>query len=445
MTIYRDDIQETITYTNITLSKTFGSTYESLFLKDDALHRVKVLQEDVINITDELFDSARFPLNDFIWMNDTYTDRIIGRDLIFESISAIDDVIGKLKAQSIIVDQLNSSTDQQDQLRGNCLDFIGINDLFNTKLFSIISLNEKVFIRENLFSKVLYKDFVQENIDIASLIFKQKIKSNINENIYFSEHYNGKNSVKTIIDERLNARDSSVTRYSDQIIEHVISTENYKQKLKVSQIVNDDLSISESINQKLRVKHFLNDILYHNDLVSEKSYAKQFINDIVFIDESEQLTNYGNAWTANVDTWAMSRYQDYGYSELIVIDGVLYGVGADGVYRLDANSFVDAKLTTGQLDLGQGGLVHPLGAYLEYELSGSSKKLEIGVSTTQSGAKQTYTYNLPTEPSNYLTNGRVLFGKGLRGRHFSFEIKIGGLYGYINDLSIDMTTTKRRV
>lgn len=445
MTIYRDDIQETITYTNTTLSKTFGSTYENLFLKDDALHRVKVLQEDVINITDELFDSARFPLNDFISMNDTYTDRIIGRDLIFESISAIDDVIGKLKAQSIIVDQLNSSTDQQDQLRGNCLDFIGINDLFNTKLFSIISLNEKVFIRENLFSKVLYKDFVQENIDIASLIFKQKIKSNINENIYFSEHYNGKNSVKTIIDERLNARDSSVTRYSDQIIEHVISTENYKQKLKVSQIVNDDFSISESINQKLRVKHFLNDILYHNDLVSEKSYAKQFINDLVFIDESEHLTNYGHAWTANVDTWAMSRYQDYSFSELVVIDGVLYGVGEDGVYRLDANSFVDAKLTTGQLDLGQGSLVHPLGAYLEYELSGSSKKFEIGVSTTQSGTKQTYTYNLPAEPSNYLTNGRVLFGRGLRGRHFAFEIKISGEHGYINDLSIDMTATKRRV
>lgn len=445
MTIYRDDIQETITYTNITLSKTFGSTYESLFLKDDALHRVKVLQEDVINITDELFDSALFPLSDFILMNDTYTDRIIGRDLIFESISAIDSVVGKLKAQSIIVDQLNSSTDQQDQLRANCLDFIGINDLFNTKLFSIISLNEKVFVHENLVSKVLYKDFVQENIDIASLIFRQKIKSNINENIYFSEHYNGKNSVKTIIDERLNAWDSSVTRYSDQIIEHVISTENYKQKLKVSQIVSDELSISESFNQKLRVKHFLNDILYHNDLVSEKSYAKQFINDIVFIDESEQLINYGNAWTANVDTWAMSRYQDYSFSELVVIDGVLYGVGADGVYRLDANSFVDAKLTTGQLDLGQGQLVHPLGAYLEYELSGSSKKFEIGVSTTQSGTKQTYTYNLPTEPSNYLTNGRVLFGRGLRGRHFSFEIKIGGLYGYINDFSIDIAATKRRV
>ena len=43
-----------------------------------------------------------------------------------------------------------------------------------------------------------------------------------------------------------------------------------------------------------------------------------------------------------------------------MIDGVLYGVGEDGVYRLDANAFVDAKLTTGQLDLGQGSLVQNL-------------------------------------------------------------------------------------
>ncbi len=182
------------------------------------------------------------------------------------------------------------------------------------------------------------------------------------------------------------------------------------------------------------------------DVNQGKNIAKQLLNDLVFIeDDYSREKQYGYAWTANVDTWAMSRYQDYGFSELVVIDGVLYGVGEDGVYRLDANSFVDAKLTTGQLDLGQGQLVHPLGAYLEYELSGNTRKLEIGVSTTQSGAKQTYTYNLPTEPSNYLTNGRVLFGRGLRGRHFAFELKMSGEHGYINDLSIDVAATKRRI
>ena len=48
-----------------------------------------------------------------------------------------------------------------------------------------------------------------------------------------------------------------------------------------------------------------------------------------------------SAWTANVDTWAMSRYQDYGFSELVVINGVLYGVAEDGVYRLDAKEHIE--------------------------------------------------------------------------------------------------------
>ena len=48
----------------------------------------------------------------------------------------------------------------------------------------------------------------------------------------------------------------------------------------------------------------------------------------LFEDDYSKEKQYGYAWTANVDTWAMSRYQDYGFSELVVIDGVLYGVGA---------------------------------------------------------------------------------------------------------------------
>ena len=83
--------------------------------------------------------------------------------------------------------------------------------------------------------------------------------------------------------------------------------------------------------------------------------------------------------------------------------------------------------------------------FSEYELSGNSKKLEIGVGTTQSGNKQTYYYLLPIEKADYMTNGRILFGRGLRGRHFAFEVKISGEHCYINDLSIDFAATKRRV
>ena len=89
--------------------------------------------------------------------------------------------------------------------------------------------------------------------------------------------------------------------------------------------------------------------------------------------------------------------------------------------------------------------MHPIAAYMEYELSGVNKSLQVGVSTTQSGTQQTYFYPLANEVANHLTNGRVLFGRGLRGRHFAFVFNISAESGYINDLSIDMTATKRRV
>ena len=239
---------------------------------------------------------------------------------------------------------------------------------------------------------------------------------------------------------------SCVARYSDFITDNVLYAEQYTQRIEAKQRVIDTININELLKQQRKIRQSIYESLGIVELNRGKNIAKQLLNDLVFIeDDYSREKQYGYAWTANVDTWAMSRYQDYSFSELVVIDGVLYGVSEDGVYQLDAKELIEAKLVTGQLDLGQGQLVHPLGAYLEYELSGNTRKLEIGVSTTQSGTKQTYYYLLPIEKADYLTNGRVLFGRGLRGRHFAFEIKISDEHGYINDLSIDMTATKRRV
>lgn len=244
----------------------------------------------------------------------------------------------------------------------------------------------------------------------------------------------------------LKAQDSCVTRYSDYVVDHVIYLEQYTQRTKAKQRVTDTININELLQQQRKSQEIINEKLTALDFNQGKNIAKQLINDLVFIeDDYSKEKQYGYAWTANVDTWAMSRYQDYGFSELAVINGVLYGVAEDGVYQLNAKEHIEGRLVTGQLDLGQGQLVHPLGAYLEYELSGNSRNLEIGVSATQSGSKQTYYYLLPTEKSDHLTNGRVLFGRGLRGRHFSFELKMSGEHGYINDLSIDVAATKRRV
>ena len=116
---------------------------------------------------------------------------------------------------------------------------------------------------------------------------------------------------------------------------------------------------------------------------------------------------------------------------------------ADGLYALDGtNETIDGALVTGTLDLSGGPLVHPLGAYLEYALAEGSASMT--VTTTQGGAPASYDYALPAEPADALVSGRIDFGKGLRGRHFAFALRLTGRSAEINDLIVAVATTKRR-
>ena len=446
MTLYRDDIQETIAYSNNTMGKSKAVTEEPIRIREDLLHRLLVMSGDTLSIFDEVIDSAIFPIKDEINVVDHFTGRKRHVDFIHDQIIVSDNLKTRLRAKSLVHDEISSDSASEDKQRSISIERLFIAENLNTKKYSLSKLNEALKIKESFKVTARFKDSIADNLDVLDVSLKSKLRAFTKENVIYQENYRLKKISRSVITETLKAQGSCVARYSDFIEDHVTYSEQYTQRIKAKQRVIDTINVNELLKQQRKSQQRINETLMAFDVNQGKNIAKQLVNDLVFIeDDYSKEKQYGYAWTANVDTWAMSRYQDYGFSELVVIDGVLYGVGADGVYRLDANSFVDGKLTTGQLDLGQGSLVHPLGAYLEYELSGSSKKLEIGVSTTQSGAKQTYTYNLPTEPSNYLTNGRVLFGRGLRGRHFSFEIKIGGLYGYINDFSIDIAATKRRI
>ncbi|MEG2749118.1 MAG: hypothetical protein RR939_06860 [Acinetobacter sp.] len=446
MTLYRDDVQETIAYSNNTIGKSKAVTEELIRIKEDSPYRLYVMSGDTLSISDEVIDSAIFPIKDEINVVDHFTGRKRRVDFIHDQIIVSDNLKTRLRAKSLVHDEISSASTSTDKQRSISIERLLIAENLNTKKYSLSKLNEALKIKESFKATARFKDSIADNLDILDVSLKSKLRAFTKENVIYQENYRLKKISRSVITETLKAQDSCVARYSDFITDNVLYAEQYTQRIKAKQRVIDTININELLKQQRKIRQSIYESLGIVEFNRGKNIAKQLINDLVFIeDDYSREKQYGYAWTANVDTWAMSRYQDYSFSELVVIDGVLYGVGEDGVYRLDANSFVDAKLTTGQLDLGQGKLVHPLGAYLEYELSGSSKKLEIGVSTTQSGAKQTYTYNLPTEPSNYLTNGRVLFGKGLRGRHFSFEIKIGGLYGYINDFSIDIAATKRRV
>lgn len=151
------------------------------------------------------------------------------------------------------------------------------------------------------------------------------------------------------------------------------------------------------------------------------------------------------AWVSHSKTWAMSRYAPFNFDGVAMINGKIHLYNDQGVYVMDGiGESISATIETAPLDFGDQ-LTHPLAAYLEYQLSGQDKALNIQVSTTQSGSLQQYTYVMVNEKADHLTNGRVLFGRGLRGRHFGFKININAQSAQINALSIEHTPTRRRI
>lgn len=198
---------------------------------------------------------------------------------------------------------------------------------------------------------------------------------------------------------------------------------------------SDDVRQSSifSIGDSARILDGYQDKLTARDIVGDDYLIAAYIGT---------ETGDGQVWTANSDTWAMSRYAPFPFGRLAVVDGKLYVEAEDGVYVMDGREeTINAALLTGKTDFG-GTLVHPVNAYLEYAADGSA---EMDVTTTQSGGEAKYTYRLPSENAKHLTNGRFTFGRGLRGRHFTFEMRMTGTYFNIEDMGIDYITTRRRV
>ena len=173
--------------------------------------------------------------------------------------------------------------------------------------------------------------------------------------------------------------------------------------------------------------------------------ARNVVTDeLVLWDEVLQTGDYGQAWTASTQSWAMSRFAPFTFTSLAVIDDVLYGCNSRGVFALDGDTeTMTAELRTGAMDMTGGVLAHPLEAHIEYELRGTAT---FDVTTTQAGTPATYSYPLNARPTaDALTNARAVFGRGLRGRHFAYTLRLTGQQAYINDWSVLVAPSKRSI
>ncbi|NWK74121.1 hypothetical protein HYG93_07435 [Acinetobacter sp. SwsAc6] len=255
----------------------------------------------------------------------------------------------------------------------------------------------------------------------------------------------GQRAVATQVSENAVLTDTAYKSLIDSVQEQALA-QDLLSGSRHSYFLTLESATTADIDQSIQLGTYrINETAVMSDMQFGLKYAHFMVLESAFITDSYvQTQSHAQAWTANTDNWAMSRYAPYNFEGATVINGQLHLWNEQGVYvaGLEGEQ-ISAELKTGKIDFGDS-LVHPQAAYLEYSSNGNLP-IAVDVSTTQTGAEQTFKYFMPQETSQQLTNGRAVFGRGLRGRHFTFALSIQGSAAHINALSFDYTNTKRRI
>ena len=232
-----------------------------------------------------------------------------------------------------------------------------------------------------------------------------------------------------------------------QLIEdHLLASAGVPDRLHARVMLVDELGAADEVlDARASPSVVLTDAVQVADETWGVLTARSVATDTAVIEDVVVPTGalQGQVWTAPTENWGMSRYAPAQAEQLAVINGVLHAVTAEGVFALDGDAEVmTAEVRTGLLDIGRGQLALLDAAYVEYELAGAAT---MTVVRPQTGAMQHWTYTLPPELAGTLTNGRFKFGRGLRGRHFSFTLRLDGTRGYINDWQTLFAKSQRRI
>lgn len=381
---------------------------------------------------DDALDSLHLSDSTWAWMKAIAEDQVVFSDSNLSRIKAhledsfsLADEITQTGAISTAVDGFNLS----DQITGQRIARGLVSD--QVKLFDAAYS----FTAENIEDQFTLDDFTLSTTLALST-----------DSIHFVESISGQRYSKILSNDQFKLTDLANTVASEQVVDSILLGDFTQDKLRSQSYLIDSISFGDQDLSSVQLHSHAIDSLQLGDSTQSKLTGRTNSNDYLSLyDEIKDSKIYGQAWTANTDTWAMSRYMPFSFDGLTVINDKLYGWNDKGVFLMGKpDHLIHGLIETGKLDFGDS-LVHPTAAYLEYEMSGQGKQLSIAVTSTQSGKPITYTYTLPNEEADHLTNGRVLFGRGLRGRHFSFTISIAATSAQINALSMDFTKTTRRI
>lgn len=461
MSNYRDDSHEII----IVSDKTFGSfravTEDIVRVSDALFFGVAILCSSTAIASDEVIDRTSYVFTDTAIASDQVIGTLHARQLSTDTVKAYDASYHKIGSvceevvtvsDELLVGSTGSMASEtvvvSDSVTGHRIvrtlasDTVKVSDSY-TQVHRDL-LEDAVIASSSSFGKLEAADLIEDSAVVSDNIISS-VSSIAEDIVKVSDELIGQRTAFTSSEDKVIVKDALFFGRQDLWQDSVKVNTRVIDRLYARDLTHEVATVTAVVIDNIIQSNFIDDVVIASDSVLDRLYSADSWHDVIVVqDEVTNAGGYrGQTWTANIDSWAMSRYNPYNFNRLVVINDTLYGEADDGVYRLDQEvTPVVASIRTGKMDLGKGQLTHPSAAYLEYELVGQAS---MTVHTTQKGHAQQYTYMLPSELAGELTNGRFIFGRGLRGRHFSFELTMIGTHGHINDLSVEHTPTTRRV
>ena len=386
MNSYRDDIQETAVAADTTWLKVLAITAESAKAAGAALFGLLVLHAETAVAADEAWDSVRYAIED------------------------------QARAADTVHDQLEAS----------------------------VLLEQTPVLGESLWERLTVVHV--DSVPVADEVV-ERFGAVVDESARCGDLVLGQRRVSVELTELAWAGDQAFSYVVGLALDELTASDGAADKLHAAVALMEGATLNDLVLHERQSRALVAEepAAIHAEIL-DHLHATERIGEIAIVEDwMPPDSGVQQAWTANSDTWAMSRYSPFSCIGLAVIDGALHLIAEDGIYRADTEptETIDGRIRTGKVDLGQGGLVHPQAVYLEYALVDGTAHLD--VLTTQTGTAQTYRYALPEEPASELTNGRFTLGRGLRGRHFGFELHLTGKLGQVNDMRVESAPTKRRV
>lgn len=193
--------------------------------------------------------------------------------------------------------------------------------------------------------------------------------------------------------------------------------------------------------------------------VTSRVTAQQLVSEVATSrDEMFYADPARVAWVMNTDSTAVSWYTNYGFNAIAqAADGTVYAVGPAGLYVLsgdsDSGAEIEASVVWGKLEFGgyddtgnpkENPQIKRLEALYVGYTSSTSLSVRIGADT-QADELGTYTYEMPEVPTGTPANGRIVPGKGVRGRYWYVELcnTDGGSFKVTHFAALPTNTARR--